>query len=109
MAEPAEEAEGNREAGGRAGHDPEAKVGRTKDGATDMTDKPEHVTDLENGASVRVEVRPGDAADNEASLCERVLQAVAVLSEALPEVAEEKLGSELCADEGCFSIEQVAQ
>ena len=84
-------------------------MGRTKDGATDMTDKPEHVTDLENGASVRVEVRPGDAADNEASLCERVLQAVAVLSEALPEVAEEKLGSELCADEGCFSIEQVAQ
>jgi len=40
-------------------HDPEAKVGRTKDGATDMTDKPEHVTDLESGAIVRVEVRPG--------------------------------------------------
>ena len=26
-------------------HDPEAKVGRTKDGATDMTYKPEHVAD----------------------------------------------------------------
>ena len=54
-------------------NDPEAKVGRTKDGATDMTYKAEHVTDLESGAIVRVEVRPGDAADNDASLCERVL------------------------------------
>ena len=40
-----------------------------------MTDKPEHVSDLESGAIVRVEVRPGDAADNDASLCERVLAA----------------------------------
>ena len=65
-------------------HDPEAKVGRTKDGATDMTYKPEHVTDLESGAIVRVEVRPGDAADNNESLCERVKEAVALLGEALP-------------------------
>jgi transposase len=37
-------------------HDPQAKVGRTKDGACDMIYKPEHVTDLENGAIVQVEV-----------------------------------------------------
>src|SRR5207244_1539106 len=30
-------------------HDPEAKVGRTKQGATDMIYKPEHVSDLESG------------------------------------------------------------
>ena len=94
---------------GRASHDPEAKVGRTKDGATDMTDKPEHVSDLESGAIVRVEVRPGDAADNDASLCERVLAAVGTLCEALPEQPPEKFGRELCGDEGYFSIEQVAQ
>src|SRR6185369_8238023 len=34
-------------------HDPEAKVGRTKDGACDMIYKPEHITDLESGAIVR--------------------------------------------------------
>lgn len=89
--------------------DPEAKVGRTKDGATDMTYKPEHVSDLESGAIVWVEVRPGDAADNDASLCERVLAAVGTLSEALPQAPIEKLGGELCADEGYFSIEQIAQ
>ena len=90
-------------------HDPEAKVGRTKDGATDMTYKPEHVTDLESGAIVRVEVRPGDAADNDANLCERVLAAISTLSEALPEQPIEKLGRELCGDEGYFAIEQIAQ
>lgn len=89
-------------------HDPAAKVGRTKDGATDMTYKPEHVTDLESGAIVRVEVRPGDAADNDASLCERVLAAIGTLSEALPEEPIEKLGCELCGDEGYFAIEQIA-
>ena len=90
-------------------HDPEAKVGRTKDGATDMTYKPEHVTDLESGAIVRVEVRPGDAADNDASLCERVQAALGTLAAALPEQPLEKLGSERCADEGYLAIEQIAQ
>lgn len=90
-------------------HDPEAKVGRTKDGACDMTYKPEHVTDLESGAIVQVEVRPGDAADNDETLCERVLSAVGTLHAALPEQTHEKLGSELCGDEGYFALGPVAQ
>lgn len=90
-------------------HDRDAKVGRTKDGATDMVYKPEHVVDLESGAIVQVEVRPGDAGDNDATLCERVMAAVGVLSEALPGQPVEKLGTELCADEGYFAAEQIAQ
>jgi len=86
-------------------HDPEAKVGRTKDGACDMIYKPEHITDLESGAIVRAEVRPGDAADNDESLCERVMEAVATLCEVAPETPLEKFGAELCADEGYFAIE----
>ena len=38
-------------------HDPQAKVGRTKDGACNMIYKPEHVTDLESGAIVQVITR----------------------------------------------------
>ena len=90
-------------------HDTEAKVGRTQDGATDRTCKPEHGTDLESGALVRVEVRPGAAAANDASLCERVLAAIGTLSEALPEEPIEKLGCELCGDEGSSAIGQIAQ
>jgi transposase len=90
-------------------HDPDAKVGRTKHGATDMIYKPEHVTDLESGAIVDADVRPGNAADNDESLCERVMEAVAVLHQVDPKVPLEKLGRELCADEGYFSIEQIRQ
>ena len=90
-------------------HDPEAKVGRTKDGACDMIYKPEHITDLESGAIVSATVRPGDAADNDESLCERVMAAVGTLSEVAPEVPIQKLGAELCADEGYFAIEPIGQ
>jgi transposase len=90
-------------------HDPEAKVGRTKDGATDMIYKPEHVSDLETGAVVQVEVRPGDAGDNDHTLCERVMAAVGTLSQVMPEVPLEKLGSELGADEGYFAIGPITE
>lgn len=56
--------------------DTEAKVGRTKHGATDMIYKPEQVSDLESGAIIDATVRPGDAADNDTSMAQRVLAAV---------------------------------
>lgn len=90
-------------------HDPEAKVGRTKQGATDMVYKPEHVSDLDSGAIVQVEVRSGDAADNDASLNQRVLTAVGVLLEVAPEAAAEKVGTTVVADEGYFALEQIDQ
>ena len=94
---------------GRASHDVEAKVGRTKDGACDMIYKPEHVTDLESGAIVTAQVRPGEAADHDESLPERIEKAAITLSEVAPEAPVEKLCSELCADEGYFAIEPIAQ
>jgi transposase len=89
-------------------HDPEAKVGRTKNGATDMIYKPEHVTDLESGAIVDVEVRPGDAGDNDEQMAERVLAAVGVLAEVAPEDNGAKLGATIVADEGYFALAQIA-
>jgi transposase len=90
-------------------HDPEAKVGRTKQGATDMVYKPEHISDLDSGAIVQVEVRSGDAADNDASLNQRVLTAVGVLLEVAPEAAAGKVGTTVVADEGYFALEQIDQ
>jgi hypothetical protein len=51
---------------------------------TDMVYKPEHVSDLEGGAIVRVEVRNGDAGDTE-GMSERVMDALQLVAEALPE------------------------
>ena len=88
-------------------HDPQAKVGRTKDGACDMIYKPEHVTDLENGAIVQVEVLEGDHPDTKA-LSERVAAAVEVVNRI---VANERDGvvRSLTADKGYFAIEEIAQ
>lgn len=91
-------------------HDTEAKVGRTKHGATDMIYKPEHVSDLESGAIIDVTVRPGDAADNDAGMAQRVLAAVGTLIEVVPEAkAQEKLGATVVADEGYFAVAEIAQ
>jgi transposase len=89
-------------------HDPEAKVGRTKHGATDMIYKPEHVSDLESGAIIRAEVRPGDAGDTEA-LSERVAEAIQTLGEVTGEEDLTKLGKEVCADEGYFALREIGQ
>lgn len=90
-------------------HDPEAKVGRTKDGACDMVYKPEHISDLESGAIIHAEVRPGDAADNDATLKARLMAARATLKKVLPRKQRVKAMSEVCADEGYFATEQIAQ
>jgi transposase len=55
-------------------HDPDAKIGRTKEGATDMIYKPEAVVDLDTGAIVQALVLPGDVADHQ-DMAGRVLEA----------------------------------
>jgi transposase len=73
----------------------------------DMIYKPEHVTDLENGAIVQVEVLEGDHPDTKA-LSERVACAVEVVNRI---VANERDGvvRSLTADKGYFAIEEIAQ
>ena len=44
-------------------HDPDAKIGPTKAGNIDMIYKPEHTVDLDTGAIVQAQVRPGQEAD----------------------------------------------
>jgi transposase len=60
--------------------DPDAKIGRTKDGACDMVHKPEHIVDLDSGAIVDALVRPGDAGDTK-EFSKRVVDAVEIIEE----------------------------
>src|SRR5687767_13758529 len=62
-------------------HDPEAKIGKTKDGATDMVYLPEHTVDLETGTIVQAQVLPGDHRDSQ-DLSARVVEAVVAVQEA---------------------------
>ena len=89
-------------------HEPEARIGKTKDGATDMIYKPEHVVDLETGAIVAAEMRPGDAADT-AQLPERMVEAGVTLERVMPEVAVEKLVQSVTGDKGYFALCEIAE
>lgn len=55
-------------------NDPDAKIGPTKAGGTDMLYKPENTVDLDTGAILRAEVRLGDEADSK-DLAVHVLEA----------------------------------
>ena len=67
-------------------HDPDAKIGRNKDGATDMIYKPEAVVDLDTGAIVQAQVHPGDQADHK-EMATRVLEAQQNINAARGEAA----------------------
>jgi transposase len=87
-------------------HDPDAKIGRTKDGATDLVYLPEHTVDLDTGAIVQAQVLAGDHRDSE-ELSERVIEAVVNVQEALadPEVLPETL----TGDKGYFSLLEIGR
>ncbi len=89
-------------------HDPDAKVGRTKRGATRMIHKTEHVVDLETGAILDADVRPGDEHDT-AELTGRIVEVEARINRALGEPETTERAEAVVADKGYFKAEEIAQ
>jgi transposase len=87
-------------------HDPDAKIGRTKDGATDMVYLPEHTVDLDTGAIVQAQVLAGDHRDSE-ELSTRVIEAVLNVQEAQGD--REALPETLTGDKGYFSLLEIGR
>jgi transposase len=87
-------------------HDPDAKIGRTKDGATDMTYKPEVVADLDTGAIVQAAVNPGDQADHQ-HLAGRVLEAQQNINVAQEQPANTLSIQTVTADKGYYVIPEL--
>jgi transposase len=90
-------------------HDPDAKVGRTKDGACDMIHKPEHIVDLESGAVIAAEVRLGDAGDTE-DLSTRIIEAVELVEQMYGQDHEDGTSRvlDLTGDKGFHSPAELA-
>lgn len=88
-------------------HDPDAKIGRTKRGATRMIHKPEHLVDLDTGAILDVDVRPGDEHDTE-QLAERVLTAEMRVNAALGLDEHTPQMAVLVTDKGYYHVEELA-
>lgn len=87
-------------------HDPDAKVGPTKAGATKMIYKPEHTVDLETGAIVDVEVQPGDHADL-TELATKVCDLQDRLNTAVGIEPEQTTIEVLVADKGYYHVEEL--
>jgi transposase len=87
-------------------HDPDAKIGRTKDGATDMIYKPEAVVDLDTGAIVQADVHPGDQADHK-EMATRVLEAQQTINEATGEEPDTLTVTSITSDKGYYAVDEL--
>jgi len=87
-------------------HDPDAKIGPKKDGATDMIYKPETVVDLDSGAIVGAEMSPGNQADHQEAST-HILEAQLTINAARGEAAEELTVETGTADKGYFEVSQL--
>jgi len=84
-------------------HDPDAKIGRTKDGATDMIYKPEAVVDLDTGAIVQADVHPGDQADHK-EMATRVLEAQQTINQACEQPLDTLTVASVTSDKGYYAV-----
>jgi transposase len=89
-------------------HDPDAKIGLTKAGATDMIYKPEHTVDLDTGAILQAEVRLGHEADQK-DLSLHVLQAQANINQAQDSATDSLTIQSTTADKGYHAVEEMKQ
>lgn len=87
-------------------HDPDAKIGRTKDGATDMIYKPEAVVDLDTGAIVQADVHPGDQADHK-EMATRVLEAQQTINQATGEKPDTLTVTSVTSDKGYYAVDEL--
>ena len=87
-------------------HDPDAKIGRTKDGATDMIYKPEAVVDLDTGAIVQADVHPGDQADHK-EMATRVLEAQQTINQASGDKPDTLTVTSVTSDKGYYSVSEL--
>jgi transposase len=87
-------------------YDPDAKIGRTKDGATDMIYKPEAVVDLDTGAIVQAQVHPGDQADHQ-EMATRVLEAQQNINQAAGEKLDTLTVNSVTSDKGYYAVNEL--
>jgi transposase len=87
-------------------YDPDAKIGRTKDGATDMIYKPEAVVDLDTGAIVQAQVHPGDQADHK-EMSTRVLEAQQNINEVAGEELDTLTVQTITSDKGYYAVNEL--
>jgi transposase len=89
-------------------YDQDAKIGQTKDGATDMIYKCEHVVDLDTGAIIDADILLGDTGDTN-KLSERIVNAQIRLNDISDNPVEEKPAETITADKGYYNVQEITE
>lgn len=89
-------------------YDPDAKIGQTKDGATDMIYKCEHVVDLDSSAIIDADILLGDTGDTN-HLSERIVEAQIRLNDISDNPIENKSAETITADKGYYNIQEITE
>lgn len=87
-------------------HDPDAKIGGTKDGATAMIYKPETVVDLDTGALGQADLNPGEQADHK-EVAPRVLEAPQTSNPACEQPLATLTVTSVTSDKGYYAVDQL--
>lgn len=88
-------------------HDRDAKIGKAKDGATDMLYKPENSVDLDTGAIIDADILLGDCGDTD-GLSERIVNAQIRLNDISDNPAEEKPIETVTSDKGYYNVQEIS-
>lgn len=89
-------------------HDPDAKVGPDKKGATRMLYKPEHVVDMDTGAIVHVELNLGDERDAD-GMAARLHEAEARVNDVAGAPLDAARTETAVADMGYYDVSELGQ
>ena len=88
--------------------DPDARIGKSKRGATRMLHKPERVTDLDTGAILDAEILPADQRDTD-ELAVRIFSAEDQINAALGNEPDTALFTSVTADKGSFKVDEIVE
>ena len=89
-------------------YDPDAKIGQTKNGATDMIYKCEHVVDLDTSAIIDADILWGDTGDTN-KLSDRIVNAQIRLNDISDNPVEEKPAETITADKGYYNVQEITE
>lgn len=89
-------------------HNKDAKIGKTKNGGTDMLNKPENTVDLDTGAVINADVLLGDVADTK-ELSERIVNAQLRLIDISDNPLELEPMETLTTDKGYFNVQEIIE
>lgn len=89
-------------------YEPDAKIGKKKDGATDMIYKPENVVDLDTGAIIDANLLDGDTADS-TDFSEKIINAQARLNDISDDPTQADLVESATTDKGYYDTDEITE